>query len=45
MKQIAKDVLVIKGKVIVVAVRKEGQGGDFLQERNFEKDALAANGK
>lgn len=35
----------IKGKAIVVAVRKEGQGGDSLQEGNFEKDASAANGK
>ena len=26
--QIARDILVIKGKAIVVAVRKEGQGGD-----------------
>lgn len=35
----------IKGKAIVVAVRKEGQGGGFLQEGNVEKDASAANGK
>jgi len=27
--QIARDILVIKGKAIVVAVRKEGQGGDI----------------
>ena len=35
----------IKGKAVVVAVRKEGQGGDPLQEGSFERDASAAKGK
>lgn len=41
--QIARDILVIKGEAIVVAVRKEGQGGDITGRELFEKDASAAS--